>query len=55
LPKLKPFSHFGHARLLITDVLHVVDMQIHDMQIHEYLGRNSVENPWWSAGEKVVA
>jgi hypothetical protein len=21
------------------------------IKIHEYLGRNSVENPWWSADE----
>jgi hypothetical protein len=30
----------------IADVLHIMTIKI-----HEYLGRNSVENPWWSAGE----
>ena len=37
-------SNFGVG---IADLLHIMSITI-----HEYLGRNSVENPWWSAGEK---
>ncbi len=43
---LQPQNTCSRFWVGVADVLHIMTIKI-----HEYLGRNSVENPWWSAGE----